>query len=155
MKISKKTDYALRALVTMAEGGNELLSIQRIAQVNDIPKRFLEHIMLDLKNLGVVKGIPGRLGGYELAQPPQDIKIGSIIRYFDKMLAPLPCVSVKEYEHCSQETTCRFRRLFLQIRNHTAKLLDSCTLQMLLEFQPVTELEVSKETELLIEGAGI
>ncbi len=112
MKVSKKSDYALRALVTLAEENCSLLSIRHIAGANDIPKRFLEHIMLDLKNAGFVTGVPGRDGGYSLAVSPKEIKIGRVIRHFDGMLAPIECVSMNSYQFCSQEASVVFVEFF-------------------------------------------
>lgn len=143
MKVSKKSDYALRALISLAENPEVLHSIRELALKNDIPKRFLEHIMLDLKDAGIVKGIPGRIGGYSLALKPQDISMGRVIRLFDGMLSPIACVSQREYEHCSQEGKCKFRRLFLEIRNHVAKVMEQSTLYDLITLAPVEQKEVT------------
>ena len=142
MKVSKKSDYALRALVTLAENYGSHLSIRVLSQENDIPKRFLEQIMLDLKNAHFVEGIPGRDGGYILSKPPSEISVGNLIRFFDGMIAPIGCVSQLHYESCSQEKKCKFRRIFLEIRNYSARLMDKLTLADLIKFSPVTEMEV-------------
>jgi Rrf2 family protein len=154
MKISRKSDYALRVLFTLVENfGQEPISIRELAERNAVPKRFLEHIMLDLKSQGWVASLPGKAGGYTLAQRPDQIRMGQVVRYFDNILAPINCVSVSEYEACSQEATCRFRRVFLQIRNETAHLMDNATLSSVFAGQPVQQQEVFDE--LLIGGAGI
>ncbi len=144
MKISKKTDYALRALVYLAIDTDKLHSIRHIAKENDIPKRFLEHIMLDLKDAGWVKGVPGRDGGYRILVDPAKLTIGRVVRYYDSMLAPIACVSSCEYEECSQESACRFRRLFLNIRNHIAHMLDNVTIKDLANFDPVLQEELKE-----------
>jgi Rrf2 family protein len=151
LKVSKKSDYALRAMVTLAEDPNSLYPIRVLAEMNDIPKRFLEHIMLDLKNAGFVVGISGRDGGYCLAKHPSEIKVGMILRFFDGMLAPIECVSTRKYEHCTQEKKCKFRRFFLDIRNYTARLMDRISLLELIKMDPVDN------SELLIfeDGGGI
>lgn len=153
MKLSRKSDYALRALCTLAEnesGGP--LSIRELAEGNDIPKRFLEQILLDLKRIGVVDSIPGRDGGYVLGRSASEITMGQIVRHFDGMLAPLACVSQRGYEACSQEGKCRFRRVLLTIRNYTARMMDGVTLAALLSVEPVRPLEITND---LVDGAGI
>lgn len=143
MKLSKKTDYALRVLMTLVEKwGQGPLAMNELAKRNDVPKRFLEHIMLDLKGQGWVKSTPGRLGGYELALTPDRITMGQVIRYFDGVLAPIGCVSVSQNEPCTQAATCRFRRVLLEVRNLTAEYMDNATLARVMRFEPVTNGEV-------------
>lgn len=154
MKISKKSDYALRALFTLVEHyGQGPIPIRELAHRNDVPKRFLEHIMLDLKSQGWVRSVSGKSGGYILTQTPEKIRMGQVVRYFDSLLAPISCVSVSQYERCSQEPECRFRRVFLQIRNDTTRLMDNLTLASVFAGQPVLSQEVFDEV--LIGGAGI
>jgi Rrf2 family protein len=154
MKISKKSDYALRVLFTLVEHyGQGPISIRELAECNEVPKRFLEHIMLDLKSQGWVQSLPGKAGGYTLAQRPEQIRMGQVVRYFDNLLAPINCVSVSQYEACSQEAVCRFRRIFLDIRNETAHLMDNATLASVFAGRPVQRQEVFDNA--LIGGAGI
>ncbi len=154
MKISKKTDYALRVLFTLVEHyGRGPIPIRELARRNEVPKRFLEHIMLDLKTQGWVDSTPGKNGGYILAQKPDKIKMGQVVRYFDGVVSPINCVSVNQYERCSQESVCHFRRVFLEIRNDTARLMDQATLASVFAGQPVRLEEVFDES--LIGGAGI
>jgi Rrf2 family protein len=143
MKLSRKSDYALRALVTLAaRSGLGHMSIRELAKQNDIPKRFLEQIMLELKEKGIVRSIAGRIGGFELAMAPEHITMGRIVRIFDEMLAPIPCVSATHYEPCSQELVCRFRRVLLDIRNYTAKRMEEATLASIVAGPPVAPKEV-------------
>ncbi|NLF16278.1 MAG: Rrf2 family transcriptional regulator [Lentisphaerae bacterium] len=139
MRVSRKTDYALRALVALAEqrerGG--LLSIRSLAAGHGIPRRFLEQIMIDLRERGWVRAVAGRDGGYQLAVPPEAVTMGQVVRFFDGVLAPIGCVSVTHYEPCSQEPSCRFRRVFLEARNHAAQRLDAMTLADLTRCTPV------------------
>lgn len=129
MKLSKKSDYALRTLCYLAIQEEERqISIRKLSTVNDIPYRFLQQIVLDLKQNGWVTTLPGREGGLLLAKRPRDITVGEVVRVFDGVLAPIGCVSITHYETCSQENTCLFRPLFLGIRNYTAALLDRTTL---------------------------
>ncbi|MDX1969169.1 MAG: Rrf2 family transcriptional regulator [Planctomycetaceae bacterium] len=143
MKLSRKSDYALRALVTLAgRSGGGHMSVRELAELNDVPKRFLEQIMLELKAKGIVRSIAGRVGGFELAMAPEHITMGRIVRIFDEMLAPIPCVSATHYEPCSQEMTCRFRRVLLDIRNYTVKRMEEATLASIAAGPPVQRIEV-------------
>jgi len=154
MKVSKQADYALRVLFTLVEHyGRGPIPIRELARRNDAPKRFLEHILLDLKAKGWVDSLPGKNGGYVLAQRPEKIRMGQVVRYFDGLLAPINCVSASQYERCSQEPVCRFRRVFLQIRNDTARLMDQATLASVFSGQPVQAQEVFDEA--MTGGAGI
>lgn len=129
MKLSRKSDYALRALFTLVENyGRGPISIREIAERNDIPRRFLEQIMLDMKSRGWVESIAGRDGGFILKKSPDDITMGQVVRHFDGILAPISCVSTSHYEPCSQEGICRFRRVLLDIRNYVSRLMDDATL---------------------------
>jgi Rrf2 family protein len=158
MKLSKKTDYALRVLFTLVDRrGQGPVSMTELAKANEVPKRFLEHIMLDLKKKKWVSSTPGRKGGYVLAQDPERITMGQVVRYFDGILAPIGCVSVSCNEPCSQSPSCRFRRVLLEIRNMTARYMDNATLAGVHANQPVNEKEVfSLELPVdLIRGEGI
>lgn len=129
MKLSRKSDYALRALFTLVGNYKQgPLSIREIALRNDIPKRFLEQIMLELKSQGWVDSLAGRDGGFVLAKPPEEITMGQVVRFFDGIIAPIACVSTSHYEPCSQEPVCRFRRVMLDIRNYVSRLMDNATL---------------------------
>lgn len=154
MRLTRKSDYALRALVTLAmRYGNGPVPNRELAEQNDIPKRFLEQIMQELKVMGWVISRPGRDGGFELGVRPEELTMGQIVRLFDGMLAPIACTSASHYEPCSQEGHCRFRRVLLEIRNHSAQLMDRATLADLIRNQPVRREEVFQRG--FEEGAGI
>jgi Rrf2 family protein len=143
MQLSKKTDYALRALFTLVEHyGRGPIPIRELARRNDVPKPFLEHIMLDLKKMGWVESTAGKAGGYILAKPPEKITMGEVVRYFDGYLAPIACVSTSQYERCSQEPVCRFRRVLLNARNYVAHLMDQATLAQVMLGSPVLKTEI-------------
>ena len=145
MKLSKKTDYALRVLFTLVEHyGGGPIPIRELARRNEVPKSFLEHILLELKSQNGVDSVPGRKGGYVLALSPEKITMGQIVRYFDGVLAPIRCVSVTDYKRCSQEPVCRFRRVLLEIRNKTAEIMDKVTLASVYAGKPVSMDEVFK-----------
>jgi Rrf2 family protein len=154
MRISKRTDYALRALFTLVEHhGGGPIPISELSRRNDVPRRFLEQIMLDMKTQGWVKSVTGLRGGYTLAKGPEKITMGQVVRHFDGLLAPIGCVSVFSYERCSQESVCRFRRIFLVARNNTARLMDNATLADVAKGLPVSGSEVLEDG--FAGGAGI
>ena len=154
MKISKKTDYALRTLFTLVDHfGSGPIPIRELARRNDIPKKFLEQIMLSLKERGWVESTPGLRGGYQLAKPPEKITMGEVVRHFDGILAPIECVSVTGYKRCSQESVCRFRRVFLDARNYVSGLMERANLAQVAKGTPVSGREVMA-TE-FVGGEGI
>ena len=154
MKLSSRTDYALRALFTLVESdGKQLVSTRQLAERNDIPKKFLEQILTEMKLQGWIVSVTGKHGGYRLGKPPGKITMGEVIRHFDGILAPIACVSSTGYKCCSQEGVCRFRRLFLDIRNFISRSMDEATLEAVFKAEPVTREEVFKE--MLVHGAGI
>lgn len=153
MKISKKTDYALRALFAIAESKEASISIRELSENTDVPRRFLENIMLEMNKAGFVKSTSGRYGGYTLARNSNEITLGEVIRYFEGMIAMISCVSVSNYEACSQESKCYFRRVFLNIRNLTVQILDRTTIASCLAQIPVTKEDVYKEE--FVGGLGI
>jgi Rrf2 family protein len=148
-----QTDYALRALFTLVEhSGNVPIPIRELARRNDVPKRFLEQIMLALKAQGWVESVAGIRGGYLLAKSPTKITMGEVVRHFDGILAPIHCVSVTGYQRCSQEPVCRFRRVFFDIRNYIANLMDRATLAEVAKNAPLAKGEISSG---FIGGEGI
>jgi Rrf2 family protein len=154
MRVSKKTDYALRALFTLVEHfGSEPIPIRELSRRNDVPKKFLEQIMLAMKKRGWVDSMPGLRGGYVLAKAPDKITMGEVVRHFDGILAPIACVSVSGYERCSQEPLCRFRRVFLNARNYVTTVLDHATLAAVAKGMPVARPEVFSPQ--FIGGEGI
>ena len=156
MRVSKKTDYALRALFTLVEHhGGTPIPIRELARRNDVPKRFLEQIMLALKSQGWVESTAGIRGGYLLAKNPAKITLGEVVRHFDGILSPIDCVSVTGYRRCSQESVCRFRRVFFDARNYVANLMDRATLAEVAKGTPLTKREMSGGFKGFIGGEGI
>lgn len=139
--LSKKCKYAVHALVFMAKTPKEQFMIKEIAEGCNIPKKFLEAILLDLKRAGVLGSKQGKGGGYFLRKDPYDVNLAEIVRLFDGAIAHVPCVTYKFYERCVEcidEDTCSVRDAFLHIRNATVELLKANTLEDL----------VKKETKL-------
>ncbi len=136
--ISKKTKYALKALEILAgdypQRGPWLIST--LAAQGKIPKKFLEQILLELKNKGVLESKKGKGGGYFLAQPPSAITLGNVMRILEGPLAPLPCVSQTAYRRCDEcvdENTCSIRMVMREVREATASILDGTSLQDMIE----------------------
>ena len=143
MRISKKTDYALRALFTLVEHhGGAPIPIRELARRNEVPKRFLEQIMLELKRREWVDSSAGIRGGYFLTMHPSKITMGEIVRHFDGILAPIDCVSVTGYKRCNQESVCRFRRVFFDVRNYIANVMDNLSLSDVAKAFPLTKVEI-------------
>jgi Rrf2 family protein len=135
--ISKKTKYGLQALLLLArEYGQGPLLIADLAERERIPKKFLEYILLQLKNAGVLQSRKGKGGGYSLAKPPNEISVGRAVRILDGPLAPVPCVSVMAYRKCPEcrdEHSCGIRLVMKDVRDAIAKVLDNTSLQEMLE----------------------
>lgn len=134
MKLSKRGEYALRALIDLAlarAAGRELLQLNEICARENIPKGFLEQIFLQLREAGYIQSKRGKYGGYYLAHSPSDISMGAIVRLMDGPLAPIGCVSQTCYEKCScpDEANCGLRILMLDVRNAIANILDKYTLE--------------------------
>ena len=143
----------MRTLFTLVEHYQGApIPIRELARRNDVPKRFLEQIMLQLKTQGWVESTAGIKGGYVLAKSPDKITMGEVVRFFDGILAPIDCVSVTGYQRCTQESVCRFRRVFLDARNYVAGVMDKATLADVIKGSPVTKREVSTG---FTEGEGI
>lgn len=129
--ISQKAKYAFKALAHLAGHNGTSIQIEEIATKAGIPRKFLEHILLDLKRKGLVASRRGRAGGYVLIKRPEDMTIGSILRAIDGPIAPLPCVSRTAYRRCADcadEKTCVVRRLFADTYAATLLLMDATTL---------------------------
>jgi Rrf2 family protein len=130
--LSRKSKYALKALLVLTEEyGKDALLISDIAEREKIPKRFLELILLELKNHGILRSKKGKGGGYALNKTPTAISVGQVLRMIEGTLAPLPCVSKTSYERCEEckdERTCGIRILMKDVRDATARILDSTSL---------------------------
>jgi len=136
MKLSLRGEYALRALLVLGRHyGGEVVRIQTISDEQNIPKKFLEQILNDLKTLGVVESKRGAGGGYRLALPPENITLASVIRYVTGALAPVSCVSDNFYERCTcpDEATCPIREVMKEAREAVVGIMERVTLADLCE----------------------
>ena len=133
MKISKRGEYALRALIDLgiaSEMGWPMLQISGLASKEKLPIKFLEQIFTQLKAAGYIVSRRGKFGGYSLGRPMSRIKFGDVIRLIDGPLAPIRCVSQTSYSRCScpDEIHCGLRILMFDVRNAIATILDRYTL---------------------------
>ena len=129
--LTAKGKYGLKALVHLAQlPPGQLALVADVAEINNIPKKFLDAILGDLRNAGLVQSRKGKGGGYRLARLPEDITVGSIIRVLDGPLAPIPCASHTRYHPCDDcdVATCQVRQMMLNVRNAVAEVLDHTTL---------------------------
>lgn len=130
--LSQKTQYALRALQYLARAqGKGPVLIARMATEEQIPQKFLEAILLELKNHGILQSKKGKGGGYLLLKAPNEVTLGEVIRLFDGTLAPLPCVSERAFRKCDEcpdETVCPTRSVMKEVRDAIAAILDHTTL---------------------------
>jgi Rrf2 family protein len=132
MRLSKRGEYGLRAMIDLAtwKGEGGVVQIKEIAQHEHIPAKFLEQILLALKNAGLLHSKMGLGGGYYLAKPAGQITLGHIIRVLDGPLAPIRCVSQMAYEPCGcpDEAACGLRMVMFDVRSAISNILDHTTL---------------------------
>ncbi len=133
MRLSKRGEYGLRAMIDLAEAhhsGVPVVQIKDIAGREHIPAKFLEQILLSLKNAGLLHSKMGVGGGYYLGRSPEEISLGHIVRVLDGPLAPIRCVSQMAYETCGcpDEASCGLRLTMLDVRNAIAGILDKTSL---------------------------
>ena len=130
--LAQKTRYALRSLLFLVEeGGGAPVQLARIASTQQVPPKYLELIMLDLKKAGMVTSTRVPKGGYLLARDPDDISFGEIVRVMEGPIALVPCASVNFYARCGDchdEATCAIRRAFAMVREQSATLLEGISL---------------------------
>jgi Rrf2 family protein len=144
--ITQKMKYALKALLALADEAAEPvpapLTIEQIAKRSGTPKRFLEHILLDVRNAGVIASTRGRSGGYVLSKAPSDVSISELLRLIDGPIAPLPCLSRRAYqrcEDCTDEATCRIRKVFAEVFWTYLLIIESLTLADMLRSSAVAD----------------
>ena len=138
MKLSVRGEYALRALVVLGLDyleDDSVVRIQEISKRQNIPKRFLEQILNDLKAAGIVASKRGVAGGYRLKVPPDRVTLAEVIRHVEGPLAPISCVSERFYEKCScpDESKCGIRSVMKEVRDAIVRILEDVTLAQLCE----------------------
>ena len=137
MKLSLRGEYALRAMQVLGENypTRRVVQIQTISKQQNIPRRFLEQILNDLKSAGFVESRRGVAGGYRLARTPEDITLASLIRHLEGALAPVGCVSQHFYRKCScpDERECAIRSVMREVRDSIVAILEETTVAGLCE----------------------
>lgn len=128
MKLSRKSEYAMLALILLAETPQQLITINEISQKQSIPKKFLEQILLRLKTSGYVASQKGAYGGYKLLKAKESITLAEIIRLFDGALAPVSAASHHFYEKSPISTEPELLNVFIDIRNSISEKLETTTL---------------------------
>ncbi|MBK8847401.1 MAG: Rrf2 family transcriptional regulator [Bacteroidetes bacterium] len=125
--ISKRCKYALKALRRLALSKDYVMKAYQIADAERIPKKFLEHILIDLRTHALIGSKKGAEGGYYLLKPASDIKLSDVYRIFDGAIAMVPCASEMYYEacdDCEDPDTCKLKEIFCDIRNKTYALME-------------------------------
>jgi len=136
MKLSLRGEYALRALLVLGLNYEKpVVKIQAISDEQNIPKRFLEQILNDLKSAGIVQSRRGVAGGYRLARRPEEITLAAVVRHIEGALAPVRCVSEKFYQKCScpDESRCAIRSVMKEIRDAVVKIAEQVTIAEMCE----------------------
>ena len=132
MKMTSKGEYALKALIELAidhDRGNAVTLINDVAKRKAIPKKYLEQILLSLRNAGILVSKRGVGGGYSLSRSPEDISLGEIIRAVDGDFAPVNCVSMDASISCTEKATCGLYGVMLEVRNAVSNILDNTSLK--------------------------
>lgn len=138
MHLSKKSEYALRATINLgiaAEVGRATVSGAELAEANRLPLKFVERILQELREAGIVETHRGKFGGYSLAKPANEIGVGQLIRLIDGRLAPICCASENAYQPCTcpDEDHCGLRMVMIDVRNAIANILDRYTIAQVVE----------------------
>jgi len=132
MTLTKKGEYGLRAMIQLGIAkacGKGLLAASELAFSNRLPLKFIERILLELREAGYIETQRGKSGGYALAKPAEKITMGEIVRLIDGRLAPIACASETEYARCTcpDEEHCGLRMLMIDVRNAISSILDKYT----------------------------
>lgn len=138
MHLSKKAEYALRATIHLgiaAEVGRTTISGADLAEANKLPLKFIERILQELREAGIVETHRGKFGGYSLAKPADQIGVGELVRLVDGRLAPICCASENAYQPCTcpDEDHCGLRMLMIDVRNAIANILDRYSIAQVVE----------------------
>jgi Rrf2 family protein len=134
MKLTKRGEYALRTLIQLGLAeklGRDVLSVSELAEGENLPFKFIENILQELRCHGYVESKRGKDGGCRLARPMEKITMGEVVRLIDGRLAPIGCASETDYEKCTcpDEQHCGLRMLMIDVRNAIARILDKYTLE--------------------------
>jgi len=141
MRITYKGDYALKVILDLALNyGEEPTTIQDMAERLDIPVKFLEQVLLELKRAGFLESKRGKVGGYLLSKHPSQIKLGEVIRFVDGPIEPIACIDNK-YKGCNDIYKCVFRKIWQDVTKATSGIIDKITFEDL-----VNQIKRQKDT---------
>lgn len=138
MTLTKKGEYGLRAMIKLGIAkalGRDVVPVSELAQNDQLPLKFVERILLELRGAGYIETLRGKMGGYAVAKPMDTIKMGELVRLIDGRLAPIGCASETAYSRCTcpDEEHCGLRMLMIDVRNAIANILDKYTLEDVVE----------------------
>jgi Rrf2 family protein len=128
MKITYRGDYALKAVLDLALNYDNVVTIHDLATRAQIPIKFLEQVLLDLKRGGFVESRRGKIGGYLLAKAPSEIKVGDVVRFIDGPIEPIACVE-KGYTGCTDIYKCVFRSIWQEVGKVTSDIVDNISFE--------------------------
>jgi len=140
MRITYKGDYALKALLDLSLNYGNIVTIHELAGRTQVPFKFLEQVLLDLKKGGFVESRRGKIGGYLLAKSPAEITVGEVIRFIDGPIEPIGCIE-KGYTGCTDIYRCVFRNIWSDVGKATSEIVDNITFEKL-----VNQVQASAET---------
>ncbi|EFK59916.1 RrF2 family transcriptional regulator [Sphingobacterium spiritivorum] len=144
--LSKKTKYAIKALMVLGRNyGKEPMQIVKIADEENIPKKFLEQILLEMRNAGILYSKKGAGGGYSLNKAPEDVFLSQVMRLIDGPIALLPCVSLNFYrscDECTEEHVCGIRDTFIDVRNAMLQILNDTSIAHLINKEKELNLDI-------------
>ncbi|MCM8823386.1 MAG: Rrf2 family transcriptional regulator [Candidatus Omnitrophica bacterium] len=133
MRITYKGDYALKSILELSLNyGRNAVTIHEMAERLDIPVKFLEQVLLELKRGGFVESKRGKVGGYFLAKPPSQIKLGDVIRFIDGQIEPIACVDIR-YKGCNDTYKCVFRKIWREVAKKTSEIIDNISFEDLVK----------------------
>lgn len=134
MRITYRGDYALKTILELAlhYGLDSAPTIHEISECMDIPAKFLEQILLDLKRGGFAESRRGKTGGYFLAKSPDKIRLGEVVRFIDGPIEPVACVNPR-YKGCNDIKSCIFRNIWEEVTASTSKIIDNITFEDLVK----------------------
>ncbi len=148
--LSKKTQYSINAVIRLAKEYNKgPVLIKDISESENIPQKFLEAILLELKNIGIATSKKGKNGGYYLIKDPKDINLADIIRHFNGAIALLPCVTYKYYEKCihrKDEECCGLKKVIKEIRDKTVEILKDTSIADIIRTEKALQKKFRKKS---------
>jgi Rrf2 family protein len=147
--LSQRGRYAIKALLFLSRSGGQPRGVTAIAASEQIPRKFLESLMSELRRAELVESTRGWSGGYRLARPADLITFGEVVRLTDGPLALLPCASrnfYKRCDDCADEAACALRRVMASVRNQVAEILDRTTLADAIAGSPASRAVLDGET---------